>query len=87
MTNPDLIIEKPYAEIRSIPMKQLQNNGQDETPRIRFWRSSPGAMTFQVRLPKAKTLMMSNGTVTIEELRQMLAYAEAQWPDKYEKGS
>ena len=80
MRNPDLIIEKPYAEIRPIPKRHLKDNGRNETSRIRFYRGAPGGMTLQIRIPKAKTVMMSSVTVTVDELRQMLAYAEAQWP-------
>ena len=77
----NLFIDKPYAEIRSIKLTEhSQQEIRNRMPRIRLYRSSPGSMTLQVRVPKTKTLVFSNVNVTVQELRDMLAYAEAQWP-------
>lgn len=82
----DLIIEKPYAEIKTLKKHVLQNDGRDETARIRLYRSDPYSMTLQVRVPKTKTLVYSSVNVTVQELRDMLAYAEAQWPSSTDEG-
>lgn len=73
----DLIIEKPYAEIRRV----AKSKDQGQPARIRLYRSSPYGLTLQVRVPKPKSVIYSSTMVTVDELRQMLTYAKAQWPD------
>lgn len=88
MSDPsDLFIDKPHAEIRALPLTDYsQQEIRNRMPRIRLYRSSPAALTLQVRVPKTKTLAFSSVNVTVDELREMLTYAEAQWPSSTDEG-
>ena len=78
----DLLIDKPHAEVRTLKAQHHQPEIDSKMPRLRLYRSSPYGMTLQVRVPKSKTVQYSSVGVTVDELRQMLTYAEAQWGNR-----